>query len=715
MLSTVPTVPSGRLKLLVVAPTCDGDDVGEAWVAFQWVRRLAERHDVTLLTYSKRGKRPASEQLPHCRVIEWIEPRMVGRAERFNSLLKPGYLPFYVRARRWIRAAHAAGERFDIAHQITPVAMRYPSPLTGHGIPSVIGPVGGSLPTPTAFASEDTSPWYVGLRRFDAWRLRHDRLLARTYDDAACVLGIAPYVGDLLRDRRLRRFEVISETAIESLAPEVDRAEHGDAEVRLLHVGRLVRSKGLRDVLSAMALTDSSVRLTLDVAGDGPDRQACEQLSADLGLADRVRFHGRLARSDVDALYRAADIFVFPSFREAGGNVAFEAMGWGLPLIVSDIGGPGAAVDDACGIRVHPERPEQYARDIAAAIDRLARDAALRVRMGEAARSRVSEIGLWESKIDEVDALYRDLVDVPRSGRAEVDVAVVVVTHNSVAVIGDLLDSLPAALGDLVADIVVVDNGSTDETCAGVAARGDCRLVRSTNTGYAAGINSGVANARPADAILVLNPDVRLAPRSVERMYAALSRPGVGVVAPQIRNPDGRLARSLRREPTLLRALGLTRTGVPALSEYVGHDRDYVLGGLVDWALGAVLLVSSECHDALGGWDESFFLYSEETDFASRAREQGFRTWYEPSALAVHIGAQSGTSDRIHSMQILNRVRYYRRRHDPVRSSAYYVLAIGNEVSRFGSGDEHRHAVRALLQPDCRPEELRCNHSRVPA
>ena len=117
----------------------------------------------------------------------------------------------------------------------------------------------------------------------------------------------------------------------------------------------------------------------------------------------------------------------------------------------------------------------------------------------------------------------------------------------------------------------------------------------------------------------------------------------------------------------------------------------------------------------LGGWDESFFLYSEETDFAAAARRRGFRTWYEPSALAVHIGGQSGTSDRIHSMQIVNRVRYYRRRHDAVRSSAYYVLAIGNEVSRFGSGKRHQHAVRALLQPATRPEELRCSDSRVPA
>ncbi len=279
-----------------------------------------------------------------------------------------------------------------------------------------------------------------------------------------------------------RRFEVVSETAIETLAPEVDRAARRGAEVRLLHVGRLVRSKGLRDVLAALALTDPAVRLTLDVAGDGPDRQACEQLTAELGLADRVRFHGRLDRSDVDSLYRAADVFVFPSFREAGGNVAFEAMGWGLPLIVSDIGGPGAAVDDSCGIRIHPSNPGQFARDLASAIDRLAADPELRARLGAAARKRVADVGMWDTKIERVDALYHELAVLRCSepvsvDPVSVDVAAVIVTHNSAHVIDGLLDSIPAALGRLTADVVVVDNGSTDDTVALVSSRQDCRLV----------------------------------------------------------------------------------------------------------------------------------------------------------------------------------------------------------------------------------------------
>ena len=108
--------------------------------------------------------------------------------------------------------------------------------------------------------------------------------------------------------------------------------------------------------------------------------------------------------------YREADVFLFPSYREPGGNVVFEAMGHGLPAVVSDRGGPGQAVTDACGIRVRPESPGQYARDLAGAVRRFADDPRLRAQMGRAARERVAAVGLWEAKIDEVDALYARLI-----------------------------------------------------------------------------------------------------------------------------------------------------------------------------------------------------------------------------------------------------------------------------------------------------------------
>lgn len=388
----------------MIAPTCDRNDVGEAWVAYQWVRHLAERHEVTLLTYHKRGAEPVSAQLPSVRVIEWREPPLLGRAERLNAIVKPGYLPFYARARSWIKAALAAGEQFDVVHQPAPVAMRYPSPAVGLGLPVVIGPVGGGLQTPPGFDEDQGSaPWFMRLRDLDGLRMRRDPLLRRTYQQAACVVGIAPYVRENLRDVDVRRFEVLSETALEDVPDAISRVGRTGA-LRLLYVGRLVRTKGVRDLVRAMAdLQDLPVRL--DVVGDGPELGDLQAMVREAGLSDRVTLHGRVARTEVDAFYRAADVFVFPSFREAGGNVALEAMGHSLPLIVVDRGGPGAAVNDDCAIRLEAIDPEQLSADIAAAVRELAGDPARRLRMGEAAHRHVSKTATWDARSNQMSEI----------------------------------------------------------------------------------------------------------------------------------------------------------------------------------------------------------------------------------------------------------------------------------------------------------------------
>lgn len=396
------------MKLLVVAPTCDGEDVGEAWVAYQWVKRLAERHDLTVLTYTKRGSVPLSKQMPGLHVVEWGEMPLVGRAERLNSMLKPSYVPFLVRARRWIRDAQRAGAGYEVGHQPTPVAMRYPTPFLDSGIPYIIGPVGGGLGDPPGFATDgDTAPWYVGLRSMDGWRLHHDPLVRRSYEQADCVLGIAPYVREHLQGLRLRDFRVMSETALEALPKPVDRTRRC-GPVRLIFVGRVIRTKGARDVVRAVSLLPD-VPLTLDVIGDGFDLAECRRLAEELDISDRVTFHGKLERSDVDEYYRSADVFVFPSYREPGGNVVFEAMGFGLPAIVCDRGGPGSATDSDCAIQLSATSPRQFASDIAEAIRTLASDQGLRLRMGLAARTRAEEIALWDRKVDDIGRLYQQV------------------------------------------------------------------------------------------------------------------------------------------------------------------------------------------------------------------------------------------------------------------------------------------------------------------
>jgi N-acetylglucosaminyl-diphospho-decaprenol L-rhamnosyltransferase len=303
-----------------------------------------------------------------------------------------------------------------------------------------------------------------------------------------------------------------------------------------------------------------------------------------------------------------------------------------------------------------------------------------------------------------------------------VDLAVIVVTFNSADHLDRLQASLDAALGDLRARIVCVDNNSTDDTVARLRRHGRAEVVaQGDNRGYAAAINVGLQRTTEAPSVLVLNPDLTLGAGSIPRLLAASKETGVGIVVPQIRAPDGTVFRSLRREPTIGRALGTAVMGgrvagrFPRLSETVGDDRSYLERCDVDWATGAAMLVTRPCLDAAGRWDETFFLFSEETDFAERARRAGFRIRYEPAAVVTHVGGDSMVSPRLRSMVVVNRLRYFRRRHGPLRSAAFFTAVLWNELTRGMFGNRAaRAAARALISPSTRPIELACSNRLVP-
>ena len=209
-------------------------------------------------------------------------------------------------------------------------------------------------------------------------------------------------------------------------------------------------------------------------------------------------------------------------------------------------------------------------------------------------------------------------------------VTVVVVTHNSGDVIAGCLHALPAALRGVPHEVIVVDNDSHDDTLA-VAAEAlpaAVLLPLHSNTGYAAAINAGVEALGPRDAVLVLNPDVRLDPGSVLACTRHLGD-GVGIVVPALVDEVGHRQLSQRREPTVGRAwaeavLGGDRAARVGLGEMVADGPSYERETSVDWATGAAMLVSAACLADVGPMDESFFLYSEETDFCLRSRDRGY-------------------------------------------------------------------------------------------
>jgi len=304
--------------------------------------------------------------------------------------------------------------------------------------------------------------------------------------------------------------------------------------------------------------------------------------------------------------------------------------------------------------------------------------------------------------------------------RGPVDVSVIVVTHGSSKVLAGLLESLPGGLdGAGSHELIVVDNASPDDTIEHARRLAPTATViqRLGNDGYAAAFNAGLAVARSPSAVLLLNPDVRLGRGAVSHLLRALARPGTGIAVPRLLSEEGHLEYSLRREPTVRRALGEALIGgrragrFPALGEMVTESSVYERGCDADWATGAVMAMSRACLDAAGApmrggwgrpWDESFFLYSEETEFALRARDAGFLLRYVPEAVAVHIGGQSGTSPDLWSTLAVNRLALYRRRHGAARAIAFRAAVVLNEALRLRRGAVHRAALRALCGLDRR-------------
>jgi GT2 family glycosyltransferase len=305
---------------------------------------------------------------------------------------------------------------------------------------------------------------------------------------------------------------------------------------------------------------------------------------------------------------------------------------------------------------------------------------------------------------------HRDGTHVPR-------IAIVIVTYNSADVLSDCLRSITPQ-GVRLAAVVVADNASRDESLAIAEAAVELpiRTVQlGRNAGYAAAVNAGIAalDIREIDAVFVMNPDCQLRSDTLLLLSGALGPPGRGIAVPRLLNPDGTLQPSLRRTPTVRRALAEALIGgelagrIGTLGELVTDPREYERPGPAAWATGAAMLISVEALRDVGPWDETFLLYSEETEFALRAADRGWTLWYDPAAVVEHIGGDSGTNPTLAALLVVNKVRLFRRRRSAVAATAYYLALVAGEGARALAGRQtSRAAVAALIRPSRRERSL---------
>lgn len=183
-------------------------------------------------------------------------------------------------------------------------------------------------------------------------------------------------------------------------------------------VGRLTAAKGFEYLIEAIAAAPARAPdgspVELALVGDGPLRRDLEASASRLGIGDRVHFLGR--REGLEGIYPAFDVFVLSSLREGSPNVLYEAMACRIAAIATDVGGVAELAEHSVP-KARPRRdascllvPPGDSGTIAAAVERLAGDSALRRRLGAAARARVEAELTIEKMIERHQALYEQLL-----------------------------------------------------------------------------------------------------------------------------------------------------------------------------------------------------------------------------------------------------------------------------------------------------------------
>jgi N-acetylglucosaminyl-diphospho-decaprenol L-rhamnosyltransferase len=236
---------------------------------------------------------------------------------------------------------------------------------------------------------------------------------------------------------------------------------------------------------------------------------------------------------------------------------------------------------------------------------------------------------------------------------------VVIVNWNSGAQLKECLQSFAAVAADAVTvRVTVVDNASTDGSADGLegATYAPLAIIRNAdNRGFGAACNQGAAGSH-ADYLLFLNPDTRLMPGSLElpaRYLQAPHQASAGIVGIQLLDEDGAVARNTARAPTawsmIGNSLGLDRLMPSVFPPHFVTEWAHDETREVDQVMGAFFLVRRSLFELLGGFDERFFVYYEDLDFAARARARGFGSVYLATAQAFHRGqgtTQNATARR---------------------------------------------------------------------
>jgi N-acetylglucosaminyl-diphospho-decaprenol L-rhamnosyltransferase len=273
------------------------------------------------------------------------------------------------------------------------------------------------------------------------------------------------------------------------------------------------------------------------------------------------------------------------------------------------------------------------------------------------------------------------------------DVAAVVINRNTREMLRACLESILKSEFESNIEVWVVDSGSSDGSQAMVLGEfpGANLVYNGENTGYAKACNQGL-RVTSAPYVIVMNSDTVLSADTISVVAGFLDgHPDCAAAGPRILNPDGTLQLSCREFPSMWDAfahafLGLFRPDNRYSARYKKSAWDHETASEVDWVSGAFMALRRDAVDAVGGFDEGYFMYVEDVDICWRLRQAGGTVDYIGRGDVVHFVAQSSrmASTRMMLHHHVSMLRFHRRTYrGPCRHAVNMAVSIG-VAARFG-------------------------------
>lgn len=405
-----------NLKVLVSAYACEPNKGSEPGVGWNWAKQIAKFAEVHVITRAN-NRNVIEDELKKTPISNlhfnyYDLPKWLSFWKKRTRGLYLYYLLWQIGAYRVARRLHRV-ENFDLVHHITFGNLWLPTFMPFLSIPFIWGPIGGGEQVPRAFRRD--YPLRARVQEF----LRDiiiTSLKANPFFMLACQKAKAIVVRtneSLIKipaQFRQKAYTMI-ETGINPFDSSVMSNKVNSNFLQVISVGRLIHLKGfdlaIRSFAKAFKKNDN---IRMVIVGTGPDRKRLKKICQKNDISQKIHFTGQLSHEQTIRYMSESSIFLFPSLKEGGAWVLYEAMITGLPVICLDIAGPAEIVTEECGIKIKPVTPEQTINDLSYALIKLADNPELRKKMGEAGKKRVLEHYTWEKKGEFIKEVYEKVL-----------------------------------------------------------------------------------------------------------------------------------------------------------------------------------------------------------------------------------------------------------------------------------------------------------------